>query len=151
MRKICLLLLCAWAAASSADDAAQTPAAPIAIPASAAPTARPRQAAPAPARSAPGDPPPAAEAPKFVSEAKWGLAGYNNNEIYYTVFVTNQDTRIIRCITEISGYYLENGHKLGISDRQLTTVFPNQPTQVGIWMDMDKDSGATYAVKCHPL
>ncbi len=29
--------------------------------------------------------------PKFASEAKWVLAGYNSDEIVYTVFVTNQD------------------------------------------------------------
>lgn len=93
----------------------------------------------------------AAEAPKFVSEAKWELAGYNNNEIVYTVFVTNQDSRIIRCTTEVKGFYFENGTRLSISDRQITTVFPNQPTRVGYWMDMDQPSGASYSVKCHPV
>jgi hypothetical protein len=93
----------------------------------------------------------AADAPKFVSEAKWALAGYNNDELVYTVFVTNQDARIIRCTTEVKGFYLDNGTKLSISDRQITTVFPNQPTRVGYWMDMDQPSGATYSVKCHPV
>jgi hypothetical protein len=93
----------------------------------------------------------AADSPKFASEAKWGLAGYNNNEVYYTVFVTNQDPRIIRCTTEIKGFYFENGAKTSIADRQITTVFPNQPAQVGIWMDMDESSGATYSVKCHAV
>jgi hypothetical protein len=93
----------------------------------------------------------AADAPKFVSEAKWVLAGYNSDEIVYTVFVTNQDARIIRCTTEVKGFYFENGAKLSISDRQITTVFPNQPTRVGYWMDMDQQSGATYSVKCHPV
>jgi hypothetical protein len=92
-----------------------------------------------------------ADAPKFVSEAKWVLAGYNSDEIVYTVFVTNQDARIIRCTTEVKGFYFENGAKLSISDRQITTVFPNQPTRVGYWMDMDQQSGATYSVKCHPV
>jgi hypothetical protein len=92
-----------------------------------------------------------ADAPKFVSEAKWVLAGYNSDEIVYTVFVTNQDPRIIRCTTEVKGFYFENGSKLSISDRQITTVFPNQPTRVGYWMDMDQQSGATYSVKCHPV
>ena len=126
-------------------------------PAAQPPRARPRQAPPvAPAvaadavsedtaASAPG-------APKFVAEDKWILAGYNNNEIVYQVFVTNQDTRIIRCITQIKGTYIENdGKKLSIEDRQITTVFPNQPTQVGNWMDMDQASGATYSVKCHTV
>lgn len=100
------------------------------------------------AAAAPGD------APKFVSEAKWQLAGYNNDEIVYSVFVTNQDTRIIRCTTEVKGFYFENGKdgpRLSISDRQITTVFPNEPTRVGYWMDMDQQSGATYSVKCHTL
>jgi hypothetical protein len=89
--------------------------------------------------------------PKFLSEAKWVLAGYNSDEIVYTVFVTNQDPRIIRCTTEVKGFYFENGTKLSISDRQITTVFPNQPTRVGYWMDMDQQSGASYSVKCHPV
>ena len=89
--------------------------------------------------------------PKFASEAKWVLAGYNSDEIVYTVFVTNQDPRIIRCTTEVKGFYFENGTKLSIQDRQITTVFPNQPTRVGYWMDMDQQSGASYSVKCHPV
>jgi hypothetical protein len=92
-----------------------------------------------------------ADTPKFVSEAKWVLAGYNSDEIVYTVFVTNQDPRIIRCTTEVKGFYFENGAKLSIADRQITTVFPNQPTRVGYWMDMDQQSGATYTVKCHAV
>jgi len=124
------------------------------VPAPPAAAARPRQAAVAPSTNterAGDDKSAAADAPKFTSEAKWGTAGYNNNEIYYAVFVTDQDTRIIRCTTEIHGYYFDNGAKFSISDRQITTVFPNQPTQVGIWMDMDQSSGATYAVKCHAV
>jgi hypothetical protein len=89
--------------------------------------------------------------PKFASEAKWVLAGYNSDEIVYTVFVTNQDPRIIRCTTEVKGFYFENGTKLSIQDRQITTVFPNQPTRVGYWMDMDQQAGASYSVKCHPV
>jgi len=91
------------------------------------------------------------DAPKFASEAKWELAGYNSDEVVYTVFVTSQDTRIIRCTTEVKGFYFENGTKLTIADRQITTVFPNQPTRVGYWMDMDQQSGASYSVKCHPV
>jgi hypothetical protein len=113
---------------------------------------RPRQAPPASATdTSEGQGFPGADAPKFVSEAKWMLAGYNNNEVVYAVFVTNQDTRILRCTTEVKGFYFENNAKLSIADRQVTTVFPNQPTQVGYWMDMDESSGATYTVKCHPV
>jgi hypothetical protein len=104
----------------------------------------------APAAGAAG-PSSAADATKFASEDKWLIAGYNNDEIIYQVFITSQDTRIIRCITEIHGSYFDNGKKQSISDRQITTVFPNQPTQAGTWLDMDRESGASYSVKCHPL
>jgi hypothetical protein len=116
-------------------------------PASAA-NSTPGSALVAPATPAAG---PAPTDPKFASEAKWVLAGYNSDEIVYTVFVTNQDPRIIRCTTEVKGFYFENGTKLSIQDRQITTVFPNQPTRVGYWMDMDQQSGASYSVKCHPV
>jgi hypothetical protein len=116
---------------------------PSAAPDSATSTSAP-SAAPAAANPTPTD-------PQFASEAKWVLAGYNSDEIVYTVFVTNQDPRIIRCTTEVKGFYFENGTKLSIQDRQITTVFPNQPTRVGYWMDMDQQSGATYSVKCHPV
>jgi len=147
MKRVCLVgLLSLWAAVSAAGDAAAPPAA-----------ARPRQAAPAGPSGAAADDSAAGNTAakpeagaKFVAEAKWGLAGYNNNEVYYTVFVTSQSEGVIRCTTEIKGFYFENGQKLSIADRQITTVFPNQPTQVGIWMDMDQASGASYSVKCHP-
>jgi hypothetical protein len=140
-----LALLVAAAAGAAADDS-QSPAARAA--------ARPRQAMPV-ARaadtagadkdaSAPG-------APKFATADKWLLAGYNNNEVVYQVFVTNEDTRIIRCTTDIKGWYIDNGKKVSITDRQITTALPNQLTQVGNWMDLDQDSGATYSVKCHSV
>jgi len=110
--------------------------------------ARPRQAAPAaPAVSSPAP----TDTPKFTTEAKWILAGYNNNEIVYTIIVTSQDSRIIRCTTDMQGFYFDNGDKQSISDRQVTTVFPNQPTKVGNWMDMDEKSGASYTVRCKPV
>jgi hypothetical protein len=111
--------------------------------------ARPRQATPvAPAAPSAAT---ATDAPKFTSEAKWILAGYNNNEIVYTIIVTSQDSRIIRCTTDMQGFYFDNGAKETISDRQVTTILPNQPTQVGNWMDMDEKSGATYQVQCKPV
>jgi hypothetical protein len=116
---------------------------------------RPRQTAPAaPASAASVSSTVAADSAqpvKFSSEAKWLTAGYNNNEIVYTVVVTNQDSRILRCTTEVKGFFFEQGKKLDVSDRQMTTVFPNQPTQVGTWMDMDQPSGASYSVKCKPM
>ncbi len=145
---VCVLALAA--VTSVADDAV----APLAK--TGPNTARPRQAPPAAPIAAPiaapgGNAQPDTDIPKFVSEAKWGTAGYNNDEVYYTVFVTSQDARILRCTTQIQGTYVNNGERSSISDRQITTVFPNQPTQVGIWMDMDEGSGATYAVKCHAV
>jgi hypothetical protein len=145
------------AVVSLADDvSAPAQLAPAATtPTTPARAARPRQAPPAApitvAGATDGKTEPTTDPPKFVSEAKWGVAGYNNNEVYYTIFVTNQDQRILRCTTEIQGVYFLNGEKSAISDRQITTVFPNQPTQVGIWMDMDESSGATYSVKCHSI
>ena len=148
-RRAWILALFGIAAAGASADDVQNPL-PVAR------AARPRQAAP-PAtagakdaasvdkdRSAPG-------APKFVTEDKWVLAGYNSNEIVYQVFVTNMDTRVIRCTTDIKGWYIDDGKKLSITDRQITTALPNQLTQVGNWMDLDQASGATYSVKCHPL
>jgi len=85
------------------------------------------------------------------SEAKWQLAGYNNDEVVYTIFVTSHDARILRCILELSGFYYENGQKLPVSDRQSMTVFPDQVLQIGNWQGMDEKSGATYAVKCRPI
>ena len=141
-RELLVFALVSFVTVCSADDAQRA--------------ARPRQVLPAAPASAP-DATTADKAatddnaPKFTSEAKWELAGYNNDEVVYTIFVTSQDARIIRCTTEVKGFYFENGAKLTISDRQITTVFPNQPTRVGYWMDMDQPSGASYSVKCHPV
>jgi hypothetical protein len=166
-RTTSFLILIACAMSCAADDA--PPPAPPAVQSSAPAQSRampalpggvlatrPRQAVQAaPAGAAtPGVSSAAAdssEPAKFSSEAKWLTAGYNNNEIVYTVEVTNQDSRILRCTTEVKGFFFEQGKKLGISDRQMTTVFPNQPTRVGTWMDMDQPSGASYSVKCKPV
>jgi hypothetical protein len=94
---------------------------------------------------------PAADAAKFTTDAKWETAGYNNDEIVYTILVTSHDSRIIRCTTSLQGSYYENGQKQTVSDRQLSTVFPNQQVQVGNWMGMDQQSGATYSVHCHAI
>jgi hypothetical protein len=150
MRCEIMLVLLTACVSASADGAA--PAAPVrprqvAVAASAANAAPAADDKAAPAADDKAGS--AADAPKFVAEAKWLLAGYSNNEVVYTIFVTNQDARIIRCTTEVKGTYFENGQKMSIADRQITTVFPNQPTQVGNWMDLDEKSGATYSVKCH--
>ena len=159
-RELMMFALVSFATICVADDAqspvpeATTAAQRAARPRQVAAGTRSTDLAPAPAptpaaATAPTSPTPGD--PKFASEAKWVLAGYNSDEIVYTVFVTNEDPRIIRCTTEVKGFYFENGTKLSISDRQITTVFPNQPTRVGYWMDMDQQSGATYSVKCHPV
>ena len=87
----------------------------------------------------------------FSTDAKWETAGYNNDEIVYTILVTSHDSRIIRCTTSLQGAYYENGQKQTVSDRQLSTVFPDQQVQVGNWMGMDQQSGATYSVHCHAI
>jgi hypothetical protein len=85
------------------------------------------------------------------SEAKWDLAGYNNDEVIYTIFITSHDPRIIRCITKLDGFFYDHGEKQTVSDRQSTTVFPDQRVQAGNWQGMDKSSPVTYSVKCHPV
>jgi hypothetical protein len=79
------------------------------------------------------------------------VAGYNNDQIIYTVFITDLDQRIIRCTTLLQGYFYEKGEKHSVSDRQSTTVFPQQRTQAGNWQGMDRKTGATYTVKCRPM
>jgi hypothetical protein len=93
----------------------------------------------------------AADAVHFTTEARWMVAGYNNDEIVFTIFLNSDDARIIRCTTSMKGSYFENGEKLEIADRQVTTVFPKQRAQAGNWLGMDQKSGATYSVKCKPL
>jgi hypothetical protein len=93
----------------------------------------------------------ASDSVRYVTEAKWAIAGYNNEEIVYTILITNHDSRILRCTTELKGAYYEDGKKFDIADRQSSTVFPDQQVQVGNWLGMDEKSGATYSVKCHAL
>ncbi len=90
-------------------------------------------------------------AAQFTTDAKWETAGYNNDEIVYTILVTSHDSRIIRCTTSLQGSYYENGQKQTVSDRQSSTVLPDQQVQVGNWMGMDPQSGATYSVQCHAI
>jgi hypothetical protein len=86
-----------------------------------------------------------------VSQAKWALAGYNSEEVIYTVVLTSHDPRIVRCVTRLSGFYYEDGKKLSVSDSQITTMFPEHVMEVGNWVGMDPESGATYTVTCHPV
>jgi hypothetical protein len=93
----------------------------------------------------------APDAAKFVADAQWEIAGYNNEEIIYTILVTNQDSRIIHCNAELQGFYIEKGEKHPVSDRQGASIFPGKKISVGHWMGMDQKSGATYSVKCRPI
>jgi len=87
----------------------------------------------------------------FDTEARWSLAGYNMEEVVYTILITNHDARILRCSTLLAGSYYENGIKLPISDRQSITIFPDQQLKAGTWLGMDEKSGATYSVKCRAI
>jgi len=113
-----------------------------------APPAPPQAGQPADA-SPPATAP--AGAPSFTTQAKWERAGYNDDEIVYTILITSQDSRILRCTTHMQGYYFSDGKKTAITDQQLSTVFPAQQVSAGIWLDMDEASGATYEVKCKPV
>lgn len=104
-------------------------------------------------RPATANPPPEDGRPpaQYSAETRWEIAGYNSEEIIFSVVITSHDTRIIRCSTEIKGFYFENGEKHSVRDRQVSTVFPDQLVQVGSWTGMDKESGATHTTQCRAL
>ena len=89
--------------------------------------------------------------PKYSVDASWVIAGYNDNEVIYSIIITNQDQRIMRCSTLLSGYYLDKGTKHAISDRQGVTIFPGKQSSAGRWVGMDQASGATYKVTCRAV
>jgi hypothetical protein len=89
--------------------------------------------------------------PKYSVDASWVIAGYNDTEVIYSIIITNQDQRIIRCSTLLSGFYLDNGTKHAISDRQGVTIFPAKQQSAGRWVGMDQASGATYKVTCRAV
>lgn len=89
--------------------------------------------------------------PTYSVDASWVIAGYNDNEVIYSIMITNLDQRIIRCSTLLSGFYLENGTKHAISDRQGVTIFPGKQSAAGRWLGMDQSSGATYKVTCRAV
>lgn len=136
-----MILLCAGAQCVADDDppAAQPPPPRVAAP-------------PTIVKAAPSTTEPAGTSPAlFESQASWAPAGYNNEEIVYTIILTSHDTRILRCTTELKGTYFENGEKFAVADRQVSTVFPDQHVPVGNWLGMDEKSGATYAVTCRAI
>src|SRR5271163_3477775 len=141
-RFLIMMPMCLSVAICAADDVEKVTAAPatplVAATSSAVPSASITKIVPdsndKPAAAAAAAP----EAARFETDAQWKIAGYNNEEIIYTILVTSHDSRIIRCNTELKGSYFENGKKLSVSDRQLSTVFPDQQVQVGNWMGMDE-------------
>lgn len=86
--------------------------------------------------------------PQYTVAASWVIAGYNDDEVIYSIIITNQDARIIRCSTVLSGSYLDNGTRHSISDRQSVTIFPGKQSSAGRWVGMDQTAGATYKVTC---
>ena len=89
--------------------------------------------------------------PRYGVDASWVIAGYNDDEVIYSIIITNQDPRIIRCSTLLSGYYLENGTRHSVSDRQGVTIFPGKQSSAGRWVGMDQTAGATYKVTCRAV
>ena len=89
--------------------------------------------------------------PKYSVDASWVIAGYNDEEVIYSIIISNQDPRIIRCNTLLSGFYLENGTRHSVSDRQGVTIFPGKQSSAGRWVGMDQKAGATYKVICHAV
>jgi hypothetical protein len=89
--------------------------------------------------------------PMYSVDASWVIAGYNDEEVIYSIIITNQDLRIIRCGTLLSGYYLDNGTRHSVSDRQGVTIFPGKQSSAGRWVGMDQASGATYKVTCRAV
>ena len=89
--------------------------------------------------------------PKYGIDASWVIAGYNDDEVIYSIIITNQDSRIIRCSTLLNGYYLENGTRHTVADRQGVTIFPGKQQSAGRWVGMDQASGASYRVTCRAV
>lgn len=87
----------------------------------------------------------------YTTQAKWEVAGYNDNELVYHIFIHSTDVRILRCTTLLEGSYVEDGITYPVTDRQVTTVFPGQETQVGNWLGLDQKSGTRYQVQCRTL
>jgi hypothetical protein len=145
--------LSALATISQADDngtVSSQPAASVPAPAGAS---LPAATGPAPVRhvvetgqtsGGPGE-------PLYSVSASWVIAGYNDNEVIYSITIGNNDANVIRCTTLLSGYYLDNGTRHAISDRQSVTLFPGKQSSAGTWQGLDQASGATYKVTCRAV
>ena len=86
--------------------------------------------------------------PRYSVSASWVIAGYNDEEVIYSIIIANQDASIIRCTTLLNGSYLDNGVRHSVSDRQSITLFPGKQSNAGTWVGMDQSAGATYKVTC---
>ncbi len=147
LRGCCIGALALSVAALADDpDTGSAPAASAAVPAAAA-------SAPVPIRriADTGQTAGGPNEPQYSVDASWVIAGYNDEEVIYSIIITNQDPRIIRCSTLLSGYYLENGTRHSVSDRQGVTIFPGKQSSAGRWVGMDQTAGATYKVTCRAV
>jgi hypothetical protein len=91
------------------------------------------------------------DAARFTTESQWEVAGYNSEEIIYTITISSQDSRILRCRTQMQGHYLDKGKLVEIADQQTSTVFPDQQVRVGNWTGLDEKAGANFTVRCRPM
>jgi len=89
--------------------------------------------------------------PRYSVNASWVIAGYNDEEVIYSIIIANQDSGIIRCTTVLNGSYQENGARHSVSDRQSITLFPGRQSSAGTWVGMDQSAGATYKVTCRTV
>lgn len=89
--------------------------------------------------------------PPYSVSASWVIAGYNDNEVIYSIIIANNNANVIRCTTLLSGYYLDNGIRHAVADRQSVTLFPGKQSSAGTWVGLDQASGATYKVTCRAV
>jgi hypothetical protein len=150
-------LACCLSVLAPISQADESPAAPSQAAASApAPAGAPTAAAtggPTPVRhivetgqtsGGPGE-------PGYSVSASWVIAGYNDNEVIYSIIIANNDANVIRCTTLLSGYYLDHGTRHAVADRQSVTLFPGKQSSAGTWLGLDQASGASYKVTCRAV
>jgi hypothetical protein len=89
--------------------------------------------------------------PQYSVTASWVIAGYNDNEVIYSIVIANEDPNVIRCTTLLNGYYIDNGSRHEVSDRQSVTLFPGKQSSAGTWVGLDQAAGATYKVTCRSV
>ena len=140
------------------NDTATPPAAAVAVP----PTPGPASASTSGAAAATGAVPirhvvatgqtsGGPDEPQYGVESSWVIAGYNDNEVIYSIIITNKAATVIRCTTLLSGWYLDKGARHAVSDRQSVTLFPGKQSSAGTWVGLDQASGANYKVRCRSV